>query len=270
MQAPNFDELLLRIDPSKRDAVSAQIQNNLAPCISAIPTATAPQDNLGSKLGGNTYLPAELPHPCDRAGKPMLLIAQINFAELPAGDFANANRGLFMLFWNAARDHSNQKDRHAFRCIWVPQPESTSFVPSMFSDQAEIGPAAGLSFNTTWSLPENESAWTADFDPDIRTLVLERARQDRKIQIFGRAGVHFDSLQEIAAFAGNGVTWSPARRSDSCFSHLLENAPEWKMFMQISSLPEYGLDLGFFAMNLMLRQEDHAESKYDKAWLLLA
>ena len=37
-----------------------------------------------SKFGGNPYLPLEANHPLDSQGKPMLLMAQINFSDVPS------------------------------------------------------------------------------------------------------------------------------------------------------------------------------------------
>lgn len=53
------------------------------PIIAARVGAREPPDLLGSRLGGRPWWPARRPWPVDRAGAPLLLLAQINFAEAP-------------------------------------------------------------------------------------------------------------------------------------------------------------------------------------------
>jgi uncharacterized protein YwqG len=270
MQNPDLATILEFLDCKSQDETVIFLKERLSACFVGDIEPEPPPAELASRLGGIPWLPSDLPHPCDRAGKPMLFIAQINFAELPEGSFDKAERGVFMLFWNSDRDHSNTKDRRAFSCIWIPQPETKTFRPSEFTASA-ICAAANLKFSTGWSLPEHASAWQeSGLKPDLCRRVAQKLRQGRRLQLFGQAGKQFDALQEIAAFAGNGITWNLSRRCDPCFHHLMAGAADWKLFLQITSIPEAGLNMGAQSMYLLIRQGDLAQQNYSKSWLLLA
>lgn len=200
----------------------------------------------------------------------MLFVAQINFAELPKCSLNKAEVGLFMLFWNALRDFSTPKDKRAFSCVWIPQPETKTFCPSDI-EGTTVCPPLALKFSTGWSLPEHEAAWNdSGLEEKVWSKVAEGLRGERSLQIFGQAGKRFDSLQEIAAFAGNGITWNEARRSDPCFSHLVSVAPEWELLMQMTFPPEANPGSGARSMHLLIRREDLAQYDYARAWLLIA
>ncbi|UZR99194.1 YwqG family protein [Chondrinema litorale] len=60
------------IEQSKLDYINVEITNGEID----IPITT-------SKLGGNPYLPIGIDYPLDNEGNPMMLLAQLNFAEIP-------------------------------------------------------------------------------------------------------------------------------------------------------------------------------------------
>lgn len=270
LQKPDLAELIASVaDTQQKQRLSSFLQSNLSPCVAGRFAPELAPDALSSRTGGVPMLPAGTLHPCDRSGKAMHLLAQINFAELPNCGTDYPREGLFMLFWNAAHDRSNPKDRHAFRCIWLPQIVGSEFFPSDHSD-CTIGQSRSISFSQNWSLPENEASWP-EIDPAIRDKIVSYLKPDEsKVQIFGQSGRNFDQLQEIAAFAGNGVSWSQARRNDSCYSHLVENASEWTLLLRITSIPELNHDLGRLGLFLLIRKEDLLQNQYDKSWLLFA
>lgn len=75
-----------------------------------------------SKIGGNPYLPAGFDYPMDEAGQPMLLLAQINFSELPAlEDFPSS--GILQFYLTAdddlfGLDFDDQTSQRNFRVIF--------------------------------------------------------------------------------------------------------------------------------------------------------
>jgi uncharacterized protein YwqG len=253
------------------------LENNLA-CICASPDGTVDQKAVPldsavlepshSRLGGTAFLPNDVPYPCDRSSRPMMLVALINFAQLPPCNLRIAPAGIFMLFWNAARDSSNPKDRHAFKCIWLPD-SLDGLLPPPQNAPLICDPLA-INFSASYSVPSNDSFWTENASAhDLRELLVQD-RNDSILQLFGTPGDQFEILQEIAAFSGNGVSWSQARSKDSCFSHLVDNAREWRLFIRIKSSPELGLDLNGKSINLLIRQEDLDAFRYDKSWLVVA
>ncbi len=222
--------------------------NEMSACISGNVREGASPSPLSSRIGGDAFLPPGIDHPCDKSETAMLFIAQINFAELPDCDISRAREGLFMLFWNKARDYSNPKDRKAFRCVWLPNPSAQKLDKSIAPDTS-IGGGAQIEFSLAQS--NNQPA------------------PSTQMQLFGQASKDFQKLQEICAFAGNGVSWSKQRREDSCYSHLVDSAKDWQLFWQLNSMPDLGLDLHGKSMNLLIRTEDFEQQNYEKAWLLV-
>lgn len=262
--------LLDAIAENRKDSAFQVLEKCLHSCIACTADASNCDDDLSSRIGGIAVLPQEMQHPCDRSGQPMLFIAQLNFAELPNCSVDKATSGILMLFWNSARDYSNPKDRNAFRCIWIAEPEQENCSISNRSE-ASIGPARKLKFAVEQSMTEDPNEW-AEFSDDTELMheLSTKVNGDRKIQILGRAGRNFKQMQEIAAFAGNGIGWSPARTKDEHFSHLLESAKEWQLLAKIDSMPQFGLDLQSKSMFLLIRRDDFDQQNYDKSWLLLS
>lgn len=266
MQIP--DSILESLEQEQKDAAVSILEKALAPCFSGSSEERPPSTQLSSRLGGTATLPRETGHPCDRSGKPMLFVAQINFSELHSPELDCAKSGLLILFCNAALNFSNPKDRNAFRSIWIPNPDEVSWVDSAFPEST-IGPARQLKFVPSWSLPEDELYHGENTaQKNIIQQISNVLQNDRQIQLFGKAGREFDVLQEIAAFAGNGISWSSARRTDSCFSHLTESAKDWRLLLRMSSAPSIGLNIQESALYLLIRDEDLQDKNYGKAWLI--
>lgn len=236
-------------------------------CISGTVLNSTSDEPLRSRMGGEVFLPLASEHPKDKSGTPMLLLAMINFSELPDCGLNLADTGLFFVFLNSAMDYSNPKDRHAFRILFFE--DGMALTPSPHKD-ASIGPAAYLEFQCDNSLPELESNSSESKNEKSAASPAQAIPKSRQLQILGDAGRNFRVLQEIAAFAGNGVSWSPARSQDSCYSHLLDAAPQWRLLLKINSIPDHGLDLAESSIYVLIRDEDLSAHRYDKSWLLLS
>ena len=269
MASSTWQSLLNEVNSEQKGRLERLVLENQLACLRGTREEAAPENPLHSRIGGSASLPQAIPYPCDRSGRQMMLIALLNFAQLPPCSLNLAKQGILLLFWNAARDSSNPKDRNAFKCIWLPDlPKELVAAPD---DAAQICAPCTVSFAASYSVPASDSFWNEHAsERDLRELLDNRRSDESAVQLFGVAGDQFELLQEIAAFSGNGISWSQARRKDSCFSHLVDNAREWRLFLRIKSSPECGLDLGIKSMNLMIRQEDLDAFRYDKVWLVVA
>ena len=76
--------------------------------ITATPLTTERPASTASKFRGLPYLPLTVPYPVDEAGRPMLLLAQINLQELPANSMLPAE-GLLQ-FYISASDYSDMDE----------------------------------------------------------------------------------------------------------------------------------------------------------------
>ncbi|WP_349409922.1 YwqG family protein [Pseudalkalibacillus sp. SCS-8] len=109
--------------PKELEPHRKQISQTVAPYISVI--AKNEKANIHqSKFGGHPYLPKEVEHPKDRNGKPMLLLAQINFKELPKLDDM-PEKGLLQFFITAeddlmGLDFDNMTKQSNFKILYHP------------------------------------------------------------------------------------------------------------------------------------------------------
>ena len=109
------------------DDEKEKITGLLKPCLKLSFEAAPDLPLTASRLGGRGYLPKSIPYPRTRtSGKPLSLLAQINFAEMPPlEDFPE--RGLLSFYIIGADDdfeelwglsHENQIDDNGFRVMY--------------------------------------------------------------------------------------------------------------------------------------------------------
>ncbi len=69
--------------PPELEPFRAQIEASVRPYVKITTTLSDSTSPFDSKFGGYPYLPLDVPYPRDLTGAPMMLLAQINFAEVP-------------------------------------------------------------------------------------------------------------------------------------------------------------------------------------------
>lgn len=101
---------------------------------SALPSVhikARPASNLflfDSKFGGLPYWPAGRPYPTDGNGKPLFLLAQLNFSQIPSLE-GYPDKGLLQFFvaandWYGA-DFDNPTNQTDFRVVYFDDPQQT-------------------------------------------------------------------------------------------------------------------------------------------------
>lgn len=305
-----FESLNLQAQTKLAELVAV----NALPSIVGMPGSSGNLDGAQtiSRTGGMPDLSCEYPR--DRAGRPLLFLGQINFADLwsiyadSSKDLARAandaefaesvscqsfeypKTGLLSIFWNERKDSSNPKDRHSFRIIWSDswQPGSSNLDPAI----KPICDAHPLSFTNHWSLPPNASDWIGLSDSatesagsqiasknvdavvnqsQVQSLIEQNTKSlgDALCIVFGHGDAEINRKKEIAAFASNGVSWSPARSADSCYSHLVDASRDWIFLLRMNSMPRLGFDLGSTkSISLLIHKDDLKENRLDKAWMV--
>lgn len=101
---------------------------------------------LQSKFLGLPFLPVDVPYPLDAQGRPMLLLAQINFAETPALD-PFPEQGILQLFVSA----TDWYDMQDYQILFHPSPEVAlqtdfGFLPAGYFEESPIYVEHALSF----------------------------------------------------------------------------------------------------------------------------
>jgi uncharacterized protein YwqG len=90
------------------------------PCIS-LKTGAGQTSMTGSKFGGYPYLPKDFEYPTDSKGRPLKLLAQLNFADLPHLDHFPTEGILqfFVLFnWECGVNYENLTKQDTFRVVY--------------------------------------------------------------------------------------------------------------------------------------------------------
>ena len=279
----------LGVDP--QGLAAEFIRRNIRPCISGSTRQSSGQEN-SSRLGGSAYLPLSRDYPRDKQGRNMEFVGQLNFEELPFFapstppiDGAIPTSGILSLFWNASRDFSNPKDRNSFSVVWSAQDLSFRTYDSddlSGEKYPSVGQPVDLDFTLDWSVPGDVLDWqgaansldqSADdsklgAEKDLINRVIDSVNGERAILIFGHADKQFSRLREIAAFASNGISWSPVRSKDSCYEHLVAASNSWILLWKITSLKECAADPPE-SIYLLINKDDLATQNLEKAWLLV-
>ncbi|MBY0550435.1 MAG: DUF1963 domain-containing protein [Candidatus Obscuribacterales bacterium] len=202
--------------------------------------------SLRSKLGGAPDLPDGIDSPIDNRSRPMLFVGQINFAEVPSCDSAENAPRVGVLYWFLNRDlsFSNPKDRHSFRVLWCADAERHKSV------RMEVAP-----FESTGVLSSQSMSATEGVD----------SQSSMGHRLFGELHRFSAEASEIAAFASNGISWSAARRRDSCYEHLVAAAQQWRLLW---FLPTELSDHRLPDLALMINHSDLSNGALSKAWMV--
>lgn len=87
----------MRTLPDVLEPYRAAIEATRLPILAVDFEEAPPADLMTSRIGGMPWWPAGRPYPTDQAGRPLLLLIQINFAETPPLE-PFPHRGLLQLF----------------------------------------------------------------------------------------------------------------------------------------------------------------------------
>lgn len=276
--------LLERLNLQSDSSLARLVEVNSSPCFTgnAIDQGEDPRRNsetTGSRLGGIPCLSSDWP--ADRAGKPLMFLGQIHFADLSSENqqaFASRGivlptKGLLSIFWNERRDVSNPKDRHSFRFLWQDASQ-TNLANNSTSVNSIAATPIELCFKSEWSLELNLSDWKNQEQvgsSEIHELIESESKLSERnlCQLFGSAFEDIQKKKEVAAFACNGVSWSTARSADSCYSHLVEASHDWVLLMRLNSRAELGFDfVNTKSIAIMIHNDDLRSNRLDKAWMV--
>lgn len=112
--------------PLKLEPYRKEIEKTCKPYIHIHTVRNSPK-LYDSKFGGNPYLPLEANHPLDSEGKPMLMMAQINFSDVPP--YENMPSQGMLQFFICGADNKNTGDVYG---LDFDQPTSQKTFASFF------------------------------------------------------------------------------------------------------------------------------------------
>ncbi|UOQ71188.1 YwqG family protein [Hymenobacter cellulosilyticus] len=167
-----------------------QLQRHALPSIKikATPLHKQGPASAGSKFGGLPFLPQSIAYPRDEKGLPLLLLAQINLAELPATNWLAA-AGMLQ-FYASAQELADMEDAKVLYInpaqLAEEMQQDFSFFPANHYDESPVYCEHSLQFELTTEYGGLEdSRFTIDFGSlnaqDFRKkLPMERKKQFEK------------------------------------------------------------------------------------------
>ncbi len=228
-------------------------------------------DSLASRLGGLPYWQADVSFPVDRAGEPLALLVQINFAEVPAHpDLPKA--GLLQYFLPRRDDYYGANldevgGASQLVCHFWPQPDAQaniadeSLCPAVTdSDLFPIFGAHALTFEEKpdyAGIDTIECAQALDANP---FEVLEDISLNEKEE-----SLFFDAISDYVAGQGHKLLGYPSfMRGDP-----RENS-DYRLLLQIDTDRDGDNDILWGddgIAQLFIRDEDLRAQRFSRAWL---
>jgi uncharacterized protein YwqG len=158
--------------PEELEMYRKQIEGTLKPFVK-ISTVKRKTNMYQSKFAGNPYLPKTMEHPKDANNRPMKLLAQLNFEEIPHLDHL-PTKGILQFFISAEDDvmgidFDNQTNQTNFKIIFHDQVEKDesllvtdfSYLDDLDTENFPIEHELFLTFNL-----DNEPVSINDFKMD--------------------------------------------------------------------------------------------------------
>ena len=183
--------------PKELESYRTEIERTVKPYI-AVKTHKRKTSLWESKFAGHPYLPKTMEHPKDAEGNFMLLLAQLNFGELPTLELM-PKQGILQFFISAddvmGIDFDDQKNQANFRILYhetIEKDESLlvtdfSYLKELDTDHFPVPYELGLTFAIC-----HEPVSCADFrmdgllgeDVDLSVLITQGDEEKELIEVY--------------------------------------------------------------------------------------
>lgn len=266
---------------SEIEAGLVRLENDALPRIALEPANGAPVE-MQSRLGGSIWAPdAQTQWPEDEMARPLLHVAQLNFADFdPPEGFPN--RGLLQIFVRhdgrglpivAAETEEEELAQSPLFTRWyenptggvslpVPEPLTAMTKGMLASDEARNEGVALRAIRQT--LPANPYAWPY-WDEVYLNLTRRRPANDTAAQLQNGLKSHFDKI--LNAYGGHWIGGHPSfSREDKRRSQ-----------QTLRGLDRVLLHVGFDkhvcigdagAINILISRHDLKQRRFDRAYCL--
>lgn len=235
----------------------------------------------GSRLGGAPDMPADWDWPRNSQGRPMSLIAQINLAEAKPFDVENKlpERGWLYLFYELEKP------------VWGFDPaDASSFCVRYFDGDAAALQAHPLpsDLGEDWRFGEAQLEFAAgsselphpssflmrhiELEYDVWEALDEEALGDGEAhKLLGHSNNIQGDMELQCQLVSHGLYCGDSSGyEDPRCPALKPGAADWVLLMQIDSEDDLDMMWGDCGrLYLWIRQQDLAERRFDRAWLVL-
>ncbi|MBS1956122.1 MAG: DUF1963 domain-containing protein [Cyanobacteria bacterium SZAS-4] len=168
--------------------------------------------------------------PLDKQSRPMKQLVEIDFHEVWAPNSQLPERGVLAVFVSQDIDKCQAKDKNCFQVVWLVDSSQTPNVVTNATTQNKV-----------------------HADGSIETGV-------EGCSLLGNEHPKLNEAKAVCAFSANGITYNEARARDDCYSHLVSQAPNWRLLLRLLKNSTDYL--------LLIHEDDFAETRLERAWLV--
>lgn len=181
-----------------------------------------------SKFSGLPYLPAGAEYPKDKDGLPMLLIAQINFAEMPRKDYFPElhifpTEGIFQLFISPNWHKIDGLEHKTFYYETIDEHQTDfSFLTEEIMKASPVSCEHKLTIDNSYSIGSAEDIhfdYLFD-DKNIDALIEHYEEQDNEDEVESIYDALNNAFHKIGGY-GHFIQFDPRKNKDELKGHML-------------------------------------------------
>lgn len=283
MNRANLLDFLARsgLSQSRRESVESLMR----PCARLRPT----KSGVRIKIGGTPLMGRGSEWPMLR-GHPLAFVAQIWLPELAGSIGGNVipQSGMLSFFYNPVDlpQGFEVRDQGNWRVVFQDVDGITSLsprpCPGRLSEDFVYGEIA-LAVGADASQPPLNSLWTDSLDLKLEErksfLALEDSVNSEEMvegplhRFLGYPRTTgFASFEQLCQLARHGIDWGDGSAvGDPRHSEILQGANEWRLLLQLDSIPKASIlwgDVGF--LSFWIREEDLRHGAFENVWMVLS
>lgn len=238
------------------------------PAITVTAQFTAQPDLLGSRFGGTAYWQGDEPQPTDANGKPLALLVQLNFADLPKDHVDLPSSGILQCFiprddefYGADLDHVGSAGKmvvkfwqnpHVDKAVtWAGKDREDDLIPIFGAHQ--------LRFSATQSVANIDVIECAEaLNANPFEVLEDVALNDKEETAF------YDAISDFADASGHQLMGYP---------HVIQGDPrensDYRLLLQIDTDMDDDNDIMWGnngVGHLFITPEDLSARRFDKLW----
>lgn len=260
-----------RLQAAEFDRIEAEMERLRLPLCRLVPTEAPPAPQQ-SRIGGGPWAPEGAFWPVDREGRPMLFLAQINFAEASGlDDFPD--KGLLQVFLPADErggEHWGEGDNEEERLIrWFEDPQGGTVLPvlEVFTSRRSRSPLRGRArregvtlrseSDIVPPLPHNFPLW--EIEPDIHTRLPADAEAEARAKAWE---ARVDKLHE--SYGAHWISGHPSFVQEDVRISAAALRELDRVLLHLG--PDEFLTMGDSGeLNLLIRRDDLLARRFERA-----
>lgn len=252
------------MDKQKIKEILDHLENHKLPVIKIQPTPRKAEAIWSSKFGGKPYWPKEKDYPVTKKGKPLYLLAQINFEETP--ELLNyPNTGILQFFIEDNDVYGMDFDRPVQDVIASPDGYRVIYHSNIIRNPSELEEQPPEAMADSYLPLQRE--YSLSFSPDNE---MPSPTDYRYEQI---AGDPYDYEDDVADYIYDNLTAEGSKLGGyASFTQddpRRENEHNWVLLFQVDSDWEDGVEIMWGDMgvgNFFIQEEHLKNGDFSQVW----